>query len=220
MYTAAVMGVCVATESCVNLVSVPPATATRDLIVMEGAVSPATNRWSARLRGGCQRVRSRRQTQTDTHRERERGVAPAAIRGADSRARDGVRRGAAAAGLEAWGRVRAANTGTRSRSWVGSWREGGRGGARSAVRIAASASSQCGPHGTPHRQAGRQAGSKQAGSVTPPPAVARRRRPRTPARAAGTPPQSCALPLQNAAGLGNHWQPLDTLPLKSGPSSS
>ena len=158
------MGVCVATESCVNLVSVPPATATRDLIVMEGAASPATNRWSARLRGGCQRVRSRRQTQTDTHRERERGVAPAAIRGADSRARDGVRRGAAAAGLEAWGRVRAANTGTRSRSWVGSWREGGRGGARSAVRIAASASSQCGPHGTPHRQAGRQAASRQGPS--------------------------------------------------------
>ena len=72
-------------------------------------------------------------------------------------------------------------------------------------------------------QAGRQAGIKQAGSVTPPPAVARRRRPRTPARAAGTPPQSCALPFRKNGG--RTWQPLataiiDTLPLKSGPSSS
>ena len=66
------MGVCVATESCVNLVSVPPATATRDLIVMEGAASPATNRWSARLRGGCQRVRSSRRTCSHPRRRQPR----------------------------------------------------------------------------------------------------------------------------------------------------
>ena len=65
MKTAAVIGVCVETEWCVNLIRVPPATATRDLTVIEaappenshtrprrGAVSARARRMPSRLHSG------------------------------------------------------------------------------------------------------------------------------------------------------------------------